>query len=84
MNAIPRCPEIALIRLDLPTLLLPKKAISGTPSAGKCSGLLALRMNSAINITTPDAGGLQGGYVYYPTALRPARKAFAVSLYGAL
>src|SRR5215469_16943642 len=50
---------MALIRLDLPTLLLPRKAISGNPSAGNRSRLLALRTNSAINITTPETEGLQ-------------------------
>src|SRR5271168_1029286 len=55
VNASFRCPAIALIRLDLPTLLLPRKAISGSPSAGNCSGRLALKMNSAINITTPES-----------------------------
>jgi hypothetical protein len=45
-------PVRALIKLDFPTLLLPKKAISGSSSFGNCSGLLALPTNSAINLTT--------------------------------
>lgn len=73
MKANPRCPVIALIRLDLPTLLLPRKATSGNPSAGKCSSLLALRLNSAINITTPDAGGLARGL--RPLSYRTANRA---------
>jgi hypothetical protein len=44
---------MAFRRLDLPTLLLPRKAISGIPSAGNCSGLLALKMNSDFKFTTP-------------------------------
>jgi len=35
-----------LIRLDFPTLLLPKKAISGKPSAGNWAGLAELITNS--------------------------------------
>jgi hypothetical protein len=35
----PLYPSRTLIRLDFPTLLLPKKAISGKPSEGNCSGL---------------------------------------------
>src|ERR1700722_863346 len=46
------CPPRALIKLDFPTLLLPKNAISGRASEGNCSGLLALAKNSAINLTT--------------------------------
>ena len=46
VNASLFCPVRALIRLDLPTLLLPKNAISGNPSEGNVSGLPELTMNS--------------------------------------
>src|ERR1041385_5910546 len=46
VNASPFCPVRALIRLDFPTLLLPKNAISGSPLSGKPSGLPALVTNS--------------------------------------
>jgi hypothetical protein len=38
-----------LIRLDFPTLLLPRNAISGKRSAGNISGLPALTTNSVSN-----------------------------------
>jgi hypothetical protein len=40
-------PKSELIRLDLPTLDRPRKAISGTPGAGKCVKSLADNMNRA-------------------------------------
>src|ERR1700733_7165586 len=52
VNASLRCPVRALIKLDFPTLLLPRNAISGRASEGNCSGLLALAKNSANNLTT--------------------------------
>jgi len=41
-------PVRAFRRLDFPTLLLPKKAISGSRSAGNLSGLPALTINSDV------------------------------------
>ena len=46
VKASPRRPVRALIRLDFPTLLLPRKAISGSRSEGKSSGLPELTTNS--------------------------------------
>src|SRR6202521_1182115 len=40
-------PTSALITLDLPTLERPRKAISGTPGAGKCVKSLADSINRA-------------------------------------
>src|SRR5438045_3195466 len=40
-------PMRALIRLDFPTLLLPKNATSGSRSDGKAAGWAELTMNSA-------------------------------------
>src|ERR1039458_6246675 len=47
VNASFLCPVRALIKLDLPTLLLPKNATSGNRSEGKVSGLPELTTNSA-------------------------------------
>jgi hypothetical protein len=50
VNAKPVCPTKALIRLDFPTLLLPKNAISGRPSEGNWFGLAELVTNSACKL----------------------------------
>jgi hypothetical protein len=54
-------PVKQLIKLDFPTLLLPRNAISGNPSEGNASGLPELVTNSACKnlcplSCEPDAG----------------------------
>src|SRR5262249_26902770 len=44
-------PSSELIRLDLPTLERPRKAISGGPGAGKCSMSVADLMNFVVTFT---------------------------------
>src|SRR6266542_3739029 len=48
VNANPFLPTRQLIRVDFPTLLLPKNAISGRPSEGNWSGLTELTTNSEL------------------------------------
>ena len=47
VNAKPGLPVRRLSKLDFPTLLLPRKAISGSEGAGNRSGFAALIMCSA-------------------------------------
>jgi len=47
VKASPFWPVRALMRLDFPTLLLPKNAISGSRSEGNAAGLAELTINSA-------------------------------------
>src|ERR1041385_8272974 len=49
VRARPRTESRELIRLDLPTLERPKKAISGFASRGQSASLNALLRNSALN-----------------------------------
>src|SRR5665811_116302 len=64
VNASFLWPVRALIKLDLPTLLLPKNATSGNRSEGKVSGLPELTTNSAFKELIPYLGnGLSSPYL---------------------
>src|SRR5664279_4502600 len=55
-------PTSELIRLDLPTLERPRKAISGTPAGGKCLRSLAESMKRAkIRIQTVSSERAEDG-----------------------
>ena len=69
VKASPLRPTRALIRLDFPTLLLPKNAISGKPSEGNCSGL-AEEVTKVLSITkTCQKGAYEGAAGSEPAPL---------------
>src|SRR5260370_2784946 len=58
VKARPFAPVRALIKLDLPTLLRPRNAISGRSCVGKCDGPEALNTNSETPFTTAKRNAL--------------------------
>src|ERR1035438_5438092 len=73
VNASFLCPVRALIKLDLPTLLLPKNATSGNRSEGKVSGLPELTTDSAFKelIQSLGRGFASPGGVGRASPIRP-------------
>src|ERR1044071_688702 len=74
-------PVRALIRLDFPTLLLPKNATSGSRSDGKAAGWAELTMNSAFkNVVaqTLSAPALLRRVEFQPPGQSPAAAARTV------
>src|SRR5512139_426358 len=72
------CPTSALIRLDLPTLERPTRAISGAPSAGRSRGPAALLMNSvaaAVKLRANLIGRRPRGRQSRSRSAVPARRA---------